>query len=533
MLGHYTTGLCRCEPDAIQNPRARGSRSSRLPFQERDRSANVRRTKILVTVGPASWSVASLRRMADAGANGFRINFSHGSDAEHRTTLGRIHDLRASDPEPRAIVADLQGPKIRIGALQQPQYRLLDGATFYLDSEAAPGDDERAPVEVPHLTESVRPGDPVLLGDGSVQLAVERVEADRVRTRIVHGGLLTQHAGLFLPRAHLRTQILGTKDRADLALAVHEGVDFVALSFVRDAGDIHGARRALRRLPGGQNVGIIAKIERAEALRSIEGILAASDGIMVARGDLGIEVPLERLAIEQKELIVRANAAGRFSIVATQMLLSMVAAPRPTRAEATDVANAVLDGADAVMLSEESAIGQYPIDSVAWLDRIATATEGAQRQGRVRAFVPHPPTATLEASVAAAAVRLAADAGAAAIVTPTHSGRTAQLVAAHRFPTPIVALSSRPASGRRLALVWGVTTRSLPRRLSLPALRERASRIAREVLRLERGSRIVLTAGYPVEGRPTNLVTVVDVSPSRRRGRTRRAVRAARRSSAG
>jgi pyruvate kinase len=346
-----------------------------------------------------------------------------------------------------------------------------------------------------------------------VELVVESTGRGAVVARVVHGGALTAHAGFFLPRAHLRTEILGPRDLADLRTAVEEGVDYVALSFVRDGSDVRKARRALDHRAGGSEVALIAKIERAEALAHVDEIISESEGIMVARGDLGIEVPLERLALEQKQLVARANAAGRISIVATQMLLSMVSSPRPTRAEATDVANAVIDGADAVMLSEESAVGDFPVEAVRWLDRICLATELGVFRGEIpRPAAPRGPP-TLEGAVADAAVRLAADLGARAIVTPTHTGRTACLISKHHPRAPIVALTSRPTTLRQLALVRGVFAHPSPPRLTLREL----SRLAFDAAAWEIGSRgsgpIVLTAGYPVEGRPTNLVTVLDRRP--------------------
>lgn len=392
-----------------------------------------------------------------------------------------------------------------------------------LDTTGTVGDDHHASVTFPDLPRAARAGDPLLIGDGTIELIVESVEKGALVTRVVHGGVLTPHAGLYLPRARLRTEILGPKDRADLALALEEGVDFLALSFVRDGRDVQGVRRRIRSLRGGGDVGLIAKIERAEALHDIRGILDASDGIMVARGDLGIEVPLERLATEQKRLVAESNAAGKFVIVATQMLLSMVSSPRPTRAEATDVANAVLDGADAVMLSEESAVGRFPTEAVAWLDRIARATEVAMASGEVRARPLALVPSRLEESVAEAAVHLAADARAGSIVTPTHSGRTARLIACRRPSTPILALTSQRATRRQLALVWGVTAREAPPHQTLLELRRSAQTAARELVAARTGDRLVLTAGYPIEGRPTNLVTVMEVEPpgetSRRRAR--------------
>jgi pyruvate kinase len=471
----------------------------------------MRGTKILATVGPASDSEAELRALLKAGANGFRFNFSHGTDEEHRTVLRRVHRVVDGRDPPVALVADLQGPKIRLGDLNEPNYRLREGDELVLDTSGRPGDGRRVSVTLPELVRSVRPGDPLLLGDGSTTLVVVKVEGDRVLTRVDHPGVLSAHAGLFLPRAKLRTEILGEKDRSDLRIALKEGVDFVAVSFVRDASDLVLVRRTIERVNPSADVGLIAKVERAEALRHIDAILQQADGIMVARGDLGIEVPLERLALVQKMLIRRANIAGRTVIVATQMLLSMVNSPRPTRAEATDVANAVLDGADAVMLSEESAVGQYPSEAVAWLDRIARATEPAIDRER---FAQAPRPLRAEAVVAESAVRLAALTRAVAIVTPTHSGRTARLVARHRPRAPVWAFSSSPAVRHRLALAWGVRPFAAPLHQTLVEMRSRAVAVARHE-GVPRGGQLVLTAGYPVEGRPTNLVTLVEVDPPR------------------
>jgi pyruvate kinase len=334
--------------------------------------------------------------------------------------------------------------------------------------------------------------------------------------------LVPSHAGIFLPRARLRTAAFGPKDQHDAALALQEGFDFLALSFVRDETDVLQARRWLNARPGGSPVGIIAKIERAEALGTIDRILRAADGIMVARGDLGIEVPLERLALEQKMLVRKANAAGRFSIVATQMLRSMLTSPRPTRAEATDVANAVLDGADAVMLSEESAIGQYPFESVVWLDRIARATEARYDPQPGRDLVRVGDRGSAELSVARAAVDLAEDVHARAIVTPTHSGRTARLIAALRPTCPVLALSSSESVRRRLALVRAVRSFPAAAHSDLQSLRQRSLELL-GLPGLSPTGPMVLTAGYPLEGRPTNLVTLVEADgiPSRRQRRRR------------
>ncbi|MGA8711347.1 MAG: pyruvate kinase [Thermoplasmata archaeon] len=469
----------------------------------------MRRTKILATIGPATDRPDRLLKLLNSGADAFRVNFSHGTSEQHRATLRRIHEVCRRARREAALVVDVQGPKLRIGEVAGGAVRLVPNQRWTLDRDSSVGSESRTYVEIPSFGHAARRGDPVLLGDGDVELAVESTGPKAIVTRVVSGGVVHSHAGVFLPRAHLRTSVFGPKDRSDAALALEEGFDYLALSFVRTDQDVLAARRWLDARPGGRSVGIIAKIERAEALRSIDSILRAADGIMVARGDLGIEVPLERLALEQKMLVRRANVHGRFSIVATQMLLSMISSPRPTRAEATDVANAVLDGADAVMLSEESAVGQYPFEAVRWLDRIATTTESAFDPGPGRISVGSNDPRGAELAVARAAVDLAENVNARAIVTPTHSGHTAQLIAALRPTCPVLALSSSGSVRRRLTLFRGVRSFPALDHSDLQSLRQRSLELL-GVTGLAENGPIVLTAGYPVEGRPTNLVTLVE-----------------------
>lgn len=489
----------------------------------------MRRTKILATVGPASSTPERVSALIAAGADAFRLNFSHGTDDEHRSVLRAIRTAAKSAHREVAIVGDVQGPKIRIGEIASGSVRLVSGQTWVLDDGPSAGDASRVGIQIPTFADVATAGDPVLLGDGSVELTVERTTSGSLVTRVTNGGTVSSHAGLFLPRAHLRASVFAEKDRHDALLGLTEGMDYLALSFVRSRRDLEEARRWLDAHEGVE-VGLIAKVERAEALGAIDSILAAADGILVARGDLGIEVPLERLALEQKMLVRKANLAGKFVVVATQMLLSMLNSPRPTRAEATDVANAVLDGTDAVMLSEESAVGRYPVESVRWLDRIARATEGSVGPGPARA-----PGAGgsggPERAVAAAAVELAEGVRARAIVTPTHSGRTARLVARLRPACPVVAISNSGATRRRLALVGGVVSLPAPVHETLVQLRAQAWELVGQAGLTGTGP-IILTAGWPVEGRPTNLVTLVDAGGAARvprgvsRARARRPDRA-------
>ncbi|MFZ0829721.1 MAG: pyruvate kinase [Thermoplasmata archaeon] len=468
---------------------------------------SIRRTRILATLGPASAAPENIRSLLAAGADAVRINFSHGTPEEQRLLIRRTRKAARSLQREVAVVADIQGPKLRVGAVEDNSIEVRQGHRLCLDLNPAPGSADRLSISVPHLRSAARAGDPLLLGDGNVELRVERVSRASIQTRVIQGGVVHSHQGIYLPRARLRGALLGPKDLTDLTVALEEGCDFVALSFVGSAKDVREARYAIERRTDAP-VGIIAKIERAGALEAVDGILREADGIMVARGDLGIEVPLERLAIEQKRLVALGQRAGRQTIVATQMLLSMVSASRPTRAEATDVANAILDGADAVMLSEESAIGVYPALAVGWMDRIARATESSIARERFRATAKDDRDPLTEEAVAEAAVRTAEAIGAGAIVVPTHSGRTAHLVSRLRPSVPILALSRLESTRRRLALTWGVRTELARPRLSLDQLRRLAEGAARRAYDLPRGCPLVMTAGYPVEGRPTNLVMV-------------------------
>ena len=484
----------------------------------------MRRTKILATVGPASDSPGRLVALIEAGVDGFRLNLSHGTPSEHRSMLRRIHAAAERAGQEVSVVADVPGPKIRIGDLAISPITLRTGQRWVLDHDPRPGDGTRVRAELPSFSRAARRGDPVLLGDGNVALVVRSAGSGSIETVVTNGGTVSSRAGLFLPHGKLRVDAFGSADRQKAEVALAEGVDFLALSFVRGARDVLQARRWLDGRSSGRSVGLISKIERAEALDAIDEILRVSDGIMVARGDLGIEVPLERLALEQKRMVRRANVAGRFVIVATQMLLSMLDSPRPTRAESTDVANAVLDGADAVMLSEESAVGKYPIEAVQWLARIAEATEPAYDPRPLREERERSADGEAERSVAAAAVQLAENVGALAIVTPTHSGRTARSVAALRPSCPVLALSGSAAVRHQLTLVRGVTSRAAPEHSDLAGLSRAASRLV-GALSLPGSGPVVLTAGYPVEGRPTNLVTLVEPAPpasARARRRSRR-----------
>ena len=417
-----------------------------------------RRTKIVCTIGPASADTATLDRLAAAGMDVARLNFSHGTHAEHAEVIGRVRAGEARWGRPVAILQDLQGPKIRLGTFGEGGGRRVDlqpGRPFTLARAPCAGTAERGSVSPPEALSGVRAGDQVLMDDGMIQLRVEAVTADEVRCRVVAGGRIGDHKGLSLPRVPLPAACLTAKDREDLRFGIAQGVDFVAVSFVRSAGDIAEVRDALRTL--GAAVPIVAKLERQEVVSNLPGVLAAVEAVMVARGDLGVDVPLEEVPHIQKDIVHRAREARVPVIVATQMLESMVTHLRPTRAEVSDVATAIFEGADALMLSAETATGRYPVEAVEVMARVAARAEAAvlgvdppARRGAVAGFPE---------AVADAAAMAARELGARAIVAFTQSGFSARLISQARPDVPIIAFTPAPSVRRRLALSWGVSSR--------------------------------------------------------------------------
>jgi pyruvate kinase len=470
------------------------------------------RTKIVCTIGPASRSPEALGRLVDAGMDVARLNFSHGSHREHADVIAALRRIGEKASRPIAILQDLSGIKLRIGDIASGTIRLEPGAAFTLTSRAVAGDAREVSVSSPELLQSVRPGDRLLLSDGELELTVDSANATDVRCRVVAGGPLSSHKGISLPARSVEAPGLTAKDQDDLVFGVKQGVDYVALSFVRSAADVRQARALLASQ--GAAIPLIAKIENHAAVTRVDEILAESDGIMVARGDLGVETPLEHVPLLQKMLIEKANRAGKPVITATQMLLSMVENPRPTRAEVGDVANAILDGTDALMLSEETASGCYPAEAVATMRRIAEDTESAfpfeqwMRRFEDRALQ------SLPEAVAGAASELAEHIGAAVIVAWTESGATARLVAKHRPRRPILALSTAPATARRLALVWGVIPLVAEEGKDTDAMMEKAPVLAVASGLARPGDKVVITAGIPM-GVPgsTNLIKAAVAKP--------------------
>lgn len=463
----------------------------------------MRRAKIVCTVGPASADPETLRRMVEAGMDVARLNMSHGDHGTHARTAERIREAARAVGRPVAILLDLAGPKIRLGALPEP--RLVHaGDELVLGPE---GSGAEIPVNYPELASELEPGDRISLADGAIPLEVVAVHGDAVRVRVIAGGTITSHKGLNLPGKGDALPAVSAKDREDLRFGLRIGVDWVALSFVRSPKDLDPAREIMDQ--EGVRVPVLAKIEKRQALARLGEILDVFDGLMVARGDLGVEVDLEEVPGIQKRLIREANRRAKPVVTATQMLLSMVTNPRPTRAEVTDVANAVLDGTDAVMLSEETAMGRYPVEAVRVMARIveraeADAPEPEECRPLVAGGVP--------AAIARATWHVARDVGAKAIVTPTRSGSTARLVAATRPPVPVLGMTSDPATAGALALTWGVTPALVPPAPTTDALFDACRReVARRGI-ARPGDRVVVTAGVPVDTPgTTNLLKVLEV----------------------
>ena len=415
----------------------------------------MRRTKIVCTIGPASASDEMLDRLVAAGMDVARLNFSHGTHAEHAAVIRRLREGEARWGQPVTILQDLQGPKVRLLTFQAGRADLRSGAPFTLQAQPIIGDAARASISHPEYLLAVKVGDEIWLDDGMIRLRVEAATATEVRCRVTAGGIVSDHKGIFLPGVPISESCLTPKDREDLRFGVEAGVDFVAISFVRSVDDIREVRAFLREHHA--TVPIVAKLERAEAITNLPGILPLVDAVMVARGDLGLEVPLEEVPLIQKDVVRQARAAKVPVIIATQMLESMITHVRPTRAEVSDVATAIFDGADAIMLSAETAAGQYPTEAVEIMARIAERAERSARRpesARRRQEVLGFPEA-----ISDAAQHAARDLQARAIVAFTQSGFSARLMSQERPDVPIIALTPLVEVQRRLGLSWGVSSR--------------------------------------------------------------------------
>jgi pyruvate kinase len=459
----------------------------------------MRRAKIVATLGPASQSPETIQKLLEVGVDVARLNFSHGRHEDHADVLDRIRAASRRLVRAVAVLQDLQGPKIRTGPLKAGKVGVLleSGRDITITTEGDfLGDETLVSTTYRHLAEDVRPGDRLLVDDGLLELRVLSSDGVRAHCEVVEGGVLKEHKGINLPGVALRAQAMSDKDKRDLAFGLAHGVDYVALSFVRTPDDIALCRGEMERF--GRIVPIIAKIEKPEALESIDAIIAAADGLMVARGDLGVEIQPERVPSIQKEMLRKANVAGKPVIVATQMLESMIEHPRPTRAEASDVANAIWDGADAVMLSGESASGKYPLLAVQMMDRIVREAEAHLSLAPARPAEIWSAPGPFNAVVAGAAVRAAHEAHAVAIVCFTLAGTTARLLAHHRPHVPVIAFSPDQSIRRRIALYWGVNPKVMEPVRNADTMCEMVSeRLLADGI-ASAGDRVVLVYGSPM-----------------------------------
>jgi pyruvate kinase len=462
------------------------------------------KTKIICTIGPASEKPETIQELIFNGMSVARLNFSHGTPDDHEKKIHIIRRIAKEMDRPVAILQDLGGPKIRLGHIPEPGVRIDPGNHIILTTQTVEGSSQRISVSCPLLDKAVKSGDRILLADGFLELSVQSVNGSEIHCEVITGGILTSHKGINLPGETIPVTSMTDKDRQDLLFGLDQDVDYIALSFVRTAEDIRNIKEIIRRK--NKDTPVIAKIEKHEAIVNYKDILDAADAIMVARGDLGVEVPLEEVPIIQKQLIQKANVAGKPVITATQMLRSMVDATRPTRAEASDVANAVLDGTDAVMLSEETAIGNYPVQAVQFMRLIVTEAEKEYPHDRYLKMIPEK---EISDSVTYAACVLADHLDAAAILVPTRSGRTAENISRFRPRQPIIAYTSDPATMRRLSLFRGIFARLISEQGDKTDIIEKLFKVSIEKGELTEGDLAVITAGRPVwVSGTTNMIQV-------------------------
>jgi len=463
-----------------------------------------RRVKIVATLGPASSDPAKIETLFETGVDVFRINMSHSSFDTVRKLHGAIRTAEAKFARPIGILCDLQGPKFRIGEIGGGKINLESGTIYRFDTTEQTGDGKRVFLPHPQIFEAVEPGHTLLLDDGKVRMRVVDKKDSIIHATVEVAGALSSRKGISLPDTILPVGPLTEKDKTDLDFALRLGVDWIALSFVQRGEDIQLARQMI-----GQGAAIMAKIEKPSAILDLDNIIAAVDGIMVARGDLGVEMPVERVPVLQKQITRKSRAAGKPVIVATQMLESMISSPVPTRAEVSDVATAVFDGADAIMLSAESAVGQYPLEAIQMMNKIAIEVENDPSYDAIVHGTHTPPQATGADAIAAAAHKVADTLRVAAIICFTATGSTALRVARERPGLPVIGLSPVVATGRRLAVVWGVHCVLTGDPENLADMVRKACRIALEEGFAKPGDGIIITAGVPLGASgSTNMVRI-------------------------
>ncbi len=470
----------------------------------------LRRIKILATLGPSSSDSAMIRRLFEAGADVFRINMSHTPHDKMRELVATIRNVEGSYGRPIGILVDLQGPKLRLGAFEGGAIQLHNGGRFTLDSDPAPGDATRVHLPHPEILAALRPGHALLLDDGKVRLIVEDATPERAVTRVVIGGRMSDRKGVSLPDTDLPMSAMTPKDRADLEAALIAGIDWVALSFVQRAEDVVEARKMIRG-----RASVMAKIEKPQAIDRLADILDVCDALMVARGDLGVELPVERVPSLQKQMTRMARKAGKPVVIATQMLESMIQSPVPTRAEVSDVATAVYEGADAIMLSAESAAGKFPVEAVSTMNRIGEEVERDPTYRGVLTAQRSEPEPTVGDAIADAARQIAETLELSAIICWTSSGSTGLRVARERPRPPVVAISPNLSTGRKLSLVWGVHCVVAEDAHDQDDMVDRAGSIAFRDGFAKAGQRVIIVAGVPL-GTPgaTNMLRIAYVGPN-------------------
>ncbi|MDR1577033.1 MAG: pyruvate kinase [Deltaproteobacteria bacterium] len=471
-------------------------------------SAFLRKTKIVATIGPASSDPEILGKMIDAGMNVARLNFSHGDQATHKANILNLRRLAKERGREVGILQDLSGPKIRLGAIAER--RLEHGQVIKLVQGAGDAPPDSLTVNYSYLLEDVSPGSRILLADGRLEVKILKREGEALLAEVLTGGVISAHKGVNMPESNLQIRAFTDKDKADLVCGLEAGVDFVAMSFVRHEDDLKPIREMINRSTTPPL--LIAKIEKPQALARLNNILDMADGLMVARGDLGVEMAIEEVPLIQKELIEEARKRGKLVITATQMLASMVNSPRPTRAEVTDVANAILDGTDAVMLSDETAAGQFPVESVAMLDKVALKTEPHMDTNRFMGEKADLKLEKMGASVTKAVSILARDQQAKAIVAITQGGSTARLVSHYRQKVPVVGMTSSRATYRQLTMSWGVIPALVPACDSIMLLEQLASEFLVRNNLAQKGDVVFLTCGLPLQvSGTTNLIKLLDI----------------------
>ena len=472
--------------------------------------AFMRKTKIICTIGPACEAEEKLRELMLAGMNVARFNFSHGTHEEHKIKFERVNKISSELGLQVATLLDTKGPEIRLGDIEGGKTELVSGRKFTLTTEEIIGNSEKASITYANLKDDISVGTTILIDDGLIEMTVDAIEENDIICTVVNGGPISNHKGVNVPGAVLSMPYISDVDRSDIMFGCDMGFDFLAASFVRCREDILEVRKILDEQQS--TMKIIAKIENMQGIRNLEEILTVSDGIMVARGDMGVEIPMEEVPVIQKRMIKMAERMGKHVITATQMLESMIKNPRPTRAEATDIANAIYDGTTAIMLSGESAAGRYPTEAVKTMAKIAERTEqDIDYEGRMRnrAFSGNPDVTT---AISHATCMTAMDLKAAAIITVTISGFTAGMIARYKPGCPVIACSVSPRGGRQLSLLWGVTPLWIARESSTDDLFEVAVAAAEKAGYIKKGDVVVLTAGVPlgVSGN-TNMIRVVEV----------------------